>query len=66
MGAAWQFFVTYYATTPGFVYPSVAQFLGSGSEGIDDLCFDTYGEFSPSPSSLPPGSRTGGVFGRIC
>ena len=26
-------------------------FLGSGPEGVDDLCFHTYGEFSPSPSS---------------
>ena len=26
-------------------------FLGSGPEGADDLCFHTYGEFSPSPSS---------------
>ena len=22
---------------------------GSGPEGVDDLCFHTYGEFSPSP-----------------
>ena len=33
-------------------------FLGSGPEGVDDLCFHTYGEFSPSspspPSSYPP------------
>ena len=29
---------------------------GSGSEGVDDLCFHTYGEFSPSPPSLPPPS----------
>ena len=25
--------------------------LGSGPEGVDDLCFQTYGEFSPPPSS---------------
>ena len=31
--------------------------LGSGPEGVDDLCFHTYGEFSPSsPSSPPPPS----------
>ena len=29
---------------------------GSGPEGVDDLCFHTYGEFSPpsSPPSPPP------------
>ena len=29
---------------------------GSGPEGVDDLCFHTYGGFSPSPSSFtsPP------------
>ena len=27
--------------------------LGSGPEGVDDLCFHTYGEFSPSPPSSP-------------
>ena len=27
---------------------------GSGPEGVDDLCFHTYGEFSPSPPSAPP------------
>ena len=29
---------------------------GSGPEGVDDLCFHTYGEFSPPPppSSSPP------------
>ena len=26
---------------------------GSGPEGVDDLCFHTYGEFSPSPSPPP-------------
>ena len=26
-------------------------FLGSGPEGVDDLCFHTYGEFTPSSSS---------------
>ena len=37
---------------------------GSGPEGVDDLCFHTYGGFSPSspppppsPFALPPGSR---------
>ena len=29
-------------------------FLGSGTEGVDDLCFHTYGEFSPPPSSSFP------------
>ena len=24
---------------------------GSGPKGVDDLCFHTYGEFSPSPPS---------------
>ena len=36
------------------VYPSIhpaVSFLGSGPEGVDDLCFHTYGEFSPSRSS---------------
>ena len=39
-----------------FVCLSVCLLLGSGSEGVDDLCFHTYGEFSsPSPSlSVPP------------
>ena len=27
---------------------------GSGPEGVDDLCFHTYGGFSPSPSFSPP------------
>ena len=27
---------------------------GSGPERVDDLCFHTYGEFSPSPPSSPP------------
>ena len=27
--------------------------LGSGPKGVDDLCFHTYGEFSPPPSSPP-------------
>ena len=26
---------------------------GSGPKGVDDLCFHTYGEFSPSPSPPP-------------
>ena len=25
---------------------------GSGPEGVDDLCFHTYGEFSPSPPGI--------------
>ena len=29
---------------------------GSGPEGVDDLCFHTYGGFSPSPSPPPPPS----------
>ena len=29
-------------------------FSGSGPEGVDDLCFHTYGEFSPSPPPPPP------------
>ena len=29
-------------------------FLGSGPEGVDDLCFHTYGGFSPSPPPPPP------------
>ena len=28
--------------------------LGSGPEGVNDLCFHTYGEFSPPSSSSPP------------
>ena len=27
---------------------------GSGPEGVDDLCFHTYGEFSPPSSPSPP------------
>ena len=27
---------------------------GSGPEGVDDLCFHTYGEFSPSPPGIGP------------
>ena len=27
---------------------------GSGPKGVDDLCFHTYGEFSPIPSPPPP------------
>ena len=27
---------------------------GSGPEGVDDLCFHTYGEFSPPPPSPSP------------
>ena len=30
--------------------------LGSGPEGVDDLCFHTYGGFSPSPPPSPPQS----------
>ena len=29
---------------------------GSGPEGVDDLCFHTYGEFSPSPPCPHPPS----------
>ena len=29
---------------------------GSGPEGVDDLCFHTYGGFSPPPPSSPPPS----------
>ena len=29
--------------------------LGSGPKGVDDLCFHTYGEFSPTPP--PPAIR---------
>ena len=29
-------------------------FLGSGPEVVDDLCFHTYGGFSPPPKSVPP------------
>ena len=32
--------------------------LGSGPNGVDDLCFHTYGEYSPSPSSLEAGFQT--------
>ena len=28
---------------------------GSGPEGVDDLCFYTYGEFFPPPPPPPPG-----------
>ena len=35
--------------TPGVVCLS-DPFLGSGPKGVDDLCFHTFGEFSPSPS----------------
>ena len=31
---------------------------GSGPEGVDDLCFHTYGGFSPSSSPPPPSSFT--------
>ena len=41
-------------------YPSVGRsvnlsitLLGSGPEGVDDLCFHTYGEFSPPPGIGP-------------
>ena len=36
-------------------------FLGSGPEGVDDLCFHTYGEFSPSS----PGSKIWQKYGKI-
>ena len=29
----------------------LVHFLGSGSKGVDDQCFQTHGEFSPSPPS---------------
>ena len=32
-------------------------FLGSGSKGVDDLCFHTYGEFSPSSPPAAPEIR---------
>ena len=41
----------------GFIALLLNPFLGSGPEGVDDLCFPTYEEFSPSsppPLSLPP------------
>ena len=31
------------------IHQSLWSFLGSGLEGVDDLCFHTYGELSPSP-----------------
>ena len=37
---------------------------GSGPEGVDDLCFHTYGRFCPSPPpppSLPLKSQSGGL-----
>ena len=34
---------------------------GSGPEGVDDLCFHTYGEFSP-PSSYPPSPQPPGPY----
>ena len=27
---------------------------GSGPDGVDDLCFHTYGEFSPPPPGIGP------------
>ena len=30
---------------------------GSGPKGVDDLCFHTYGEFSPPHSSPPPSMK---------
>ena len=33
---------------------NVLPFLGSGPEEVDDLCFHTYGEFSPSSSRPSP------------
>ena len=46
-----------------FFFP---HFLGSGSEGVDDLCFHTYGEFSPptspSPSYPPPSPKPRGPY----
>ena len=32
---------------------------GSGPEGVDDLCFHTYGEFSPPPGIGPLGWDVG-------
>ena len=32
--------------------------LGSGPEGVDHLCFHTYGGFSPSPSTSPPSNSS--------
>ena len=37
---------------------SLSPLLGSGPKGVDDLCFHTFGEFSPSPSPPPPPSST--------
>ena len=36
---------------PNSGLPLPLLFLGSGAERVDDLCFHTYGEFSPSSSS---------------
>ena len=33
------------------VLPLGDPFLGSGTEGVDDLCFHKYGEFFPPPSN---------------
>ena len=38
---------------PNWVVLEVEGEQGSGPEGVDDLCFHTYGEFSPSPPSSP-------------
>ena len=35
---------------------------GSGPEGIDDLCFHTYGKFSPSPPSFSPSTPPPGPY----
>ena len=46
--------VACYATLhPAMSVGQSVPFLGSGPEGVDDLCFHTYGEFSPSPPSSP-------------
>ena len=41
----------------------ISPFLGSGSKGVNDLCFHTCEEFSPSSSSRlgsgPPGQDLG-------
>ena len=40
---------------PRYVGRSVGPLLGSSPEGVDDLCFHTYGEFSPPPPLLELG-----------
>ena len=36
-----------------FLFFFFFSFLGSGPEGVDELCFHTYGEFSPPPPPPP-------------